>query len=219
MPFLHPAFIRCVLRALAADGADVALPVARGYQQPLAAAYRVSLAQTAERLVSADRLRPAFLFDECLVTRIDEARLRQDPLLAAFDPELDSVRNVNSPADYRAARSRPAPEVTVGVADPLAKAALARGPRTVRAGGRAATVRGAAEAVGLTFGWPAAAALTTAELNGDMVTTDGETPLATGDIVVFSLSAPYPPTCPPPRTPIMKAVLPAPARPAPAGVR
>jgi molybdopterin-guanine dinucleotide biosynthesis protein A len=214
MPFLHPAFIRCVLRALAADGADVALPVARGYQQPLAAAYRVSLAQTAERLVSADRLRPAFLFDECLVTRIDEARLRQDPLLAAFDPELDSVRNVNSPADYRAARSRPAPEVTVGVADPLAKAALARGPLTVRA----ATVRGAAEAVGLTFGRPAAAVLTTAvlttaELNGDLVTTDGETPLATGDIVVFSLSAPYPPTCQPTRTADHEGCAPGPCSP------
>src|SRR5580700_2978726 len=122
LPFLHPAFIRCVLRALAADGADVALPVAGGCRQPLAAAYRVSLAETAERLVGAGRLRPAFLYDECVVTRIDEARLRRDPLLAAFDPELDSARNVNSPADYRAARALPPPEVTVGVADPLATA-------------------------------------------------------------------------------------------------
>src|SRR5690349_5254776 len=41
MPFLHPAFVRRVLRA-AADGADVGLPLARGYPQPLAAAYRVA---------------------------------------------------------------------------------------------------------------------------------------------------------------------------------
>jgi molybdenum cofactor guanylyltransferase len=42
MPFLHPAFIRRVLGALAeSDGTDVALPVARGYKQPLAAGYRV----------------------------------------------------------------------------------------------------------------------------------------------------------------------------------
>ncbi len=181
MPFLHPAFIRCVLRALTADGADVALPVARGYRQPLAAGYRVSLAETAERLVSAGRLRPAFLFDECNVTRIDEARLRRDPVLATFDPELDSVRNVNSPADYRAARSLPAPEVTVEIAVPLAGAGRPAGPLTVRA----ATVRGAADAVGLAFGWPA----TAAAVNGDQLATDGETPLATGDIVVFSLSA------------------------------
>ena len=75
LPFLHPAFIRRVLRASADDAdADVALPVARGYPQPLAAAYRVRLAETAERLVKEDRLRPAFLFDECAVTRLDDAR-------------------------------------------------------------------------------------------------------------------------------------------------
>jgi molybdenum cofactor guanylyltransferase len=185
LPFLHPSFIRCVLRALTEDGADVALPVAGGYRQPLAAGYRVSLAERAGQLVGAGRLRPAFLFDECVVTTIDEARLRRDPLLAAFDPDLDSVRNVNSPADYRAARARPAPEVTVGVADPLAAAAGhtgPTGPRTIRA----ATLRAAADAVGLTFGRPATTVVATAVLNGDPVTSDGETPLATGDVVIFS---------------------------------
>jgi len=188
LPFLHPAFIRCVLRALTEGGADVALPVAGGYRQPLAAGYRVSLAGKAERLVSADRLRPAFLFDECVVTTIDEARLRRDPLLAAFDPELDSVRNVNSPADYRAARARPAPEVTVGVADPLAAAAGHAGP-TGPCTVRAATLRAAADAAGLTFGRPGGPAVTTVVLNGDQVASDGETPLATGDVVIFALAA------------------------------
>jgi molybdopterin-guanine dinucleotide biosynthesis protein A len=180
LPFLHPAFIRCVLRALAEDDADVALPVAGGYRQPLAAGYRVSLAHAAERLVAAGRLRPAFLFDECVVTRIDEGRLRRDPLLAAVDPELDSVRNVNSPADYRAARSLPGPEVTVEMARALAGAGLPAGPLTVRA----ATVRAAADAAGLAPGGPAIAAV-----NGEPITADGETPLATGDNVVFLLSA------------------------------
>ena len=54
LPFLHPAFVRRVLRAVQ-DGADVGLPVARGYPQPLAAAYRTALAPVAERLVAADR--------------------------------------------------------------------------------------------------------------------------------------------------------------------
>ena len=45
MPFLHPAFVRRVLRAVH-EGADVGLPVARGYPQPLAAAYRTKLAAT-----------------------------------------------------------------------------------------------------------------------------------------------------------------------------
>ena len=75
LPFLHPAFIRRVLRTLdQREETDVALPVARGYPQPLAAAYRVRLAPLAERLVKEDRLRPAFLFDECAVERLDEQR-------------------------------------------------------------------------------------------------------------------------------------------------
>jgi molybdenum cofactor guanylyltransferase len=177
MPFLHPAFVRRVLRVLADhEGTDVALPLARAYPQPLAAAYRVSLAETAERLVKEDRLRPAFLFDECQVERLDDDALKQDPVLAALDPDLDSVINVNEPADYQAARARPAPEVTVQLFGTLASGSNARGPRAVRA----ASVAAAAAAVGLTLDRHVAAAL-----NGDQITRDGGTPLATGDIVYF----------------------------------
>ena len=173
MPFLHPAFVRRVLRA-AAEGADVGLPIARGYPQPLAAAYRTTLAPVAERLVKEGRLRPAFLFDECVVTRLDEAALRADPILAALDPELDSVVNINEPADYEAARSRPAPEVTIQRFGALADGH--RGPQAIRA----ATMAGAAAAAGLVLGRHVVAAL-----NGDQITRDGETPLATGDSVSF----------------------------------
>jgi molybdenum cofactor guanylyltransferase len=173
MPFLHPAFVRRVLRA-ADEGADVGLPIARGYPQPLAAAYRTTLAPVAERLVKEGRLRPAFLFDECMVTRLDEAALRADPVLAALDPDLDSVVNINEPADYAAARSRPAPEVTIQRFGALADAH--RGPQAIRA----ATVAGAAAAAGLALGRHVIAAL-----NGDQITRDGETPLATGDSVSF----------------------------------
>ena len=177
LPFLHPAFIRRVLRVLdEQDTTDVALPVTRGHPQPLAAAYRVSLAETAERLVKEDRLRPAFLFDECRVERLDDAALRQDPVLAALDPDLDSVLNVNAPADYRAARARPAPEVTVQLFGILAKGGGASGPRGVRA----ATVGAAAGAVGLAFDRHV-----TAALNGDQITRDGAAPLAAGDSVLF----------------------------------
>jgi len=173
LPFLHPAFARRVLRA-AADGADVGLPVARGYPQPLAAAYRTALAPVAERLVREQRLRPAFLFDECTVTRLDDAALRADPILAALDPDLDSVLNVNERADYEAARERPAPEVTIQRFGALA--ARHRGPELVRA----ATVSGAATAAGLALDGHVVAAL-----NGDQITRDGEVPLAAGDTVFF----------------------------------
>ena len=177
MPFLHPAFIRRVLRVLSdAEGTDVALPVARGFRQPLAAAYRVSLADTAERLVKEDRLRPAFLFGECAVEQLDEAALKQDPVLAALDPDLDSVVNVNTPADYQAARARPAPDVTVQLFGTLAKGGGKSGPHAVRA----ATVGAAAGALGLVLDRHV-----TAALNGDQITRDRETPLVAGDTVFF----------------------------------
>jgi len=172
LPFLHPAFARRVLQAAA--GADVGLPVARGYPQPLAAAYRTALAPVAERLVREQRLRPAFLFDECTVARLDDAALRADPILAALDPDLDSVLNVNEPADYEAARARPEPEVTIQRFGALADGR--RGPRMVRA----ATVAGAAAAAGLALDRHVVAAL-----NGDQITRDGEVPLAAGDTVFF----------------------------------
>ena len=150
------------------------LPVARGYPQPLAAAYRTALAPVAGRLVAEQRLRPAFLFEQCQVTRLDEAALREDPVLAALDPDLDSVVNVNEPGDYAEARARPAPEVTIQRFGTLADGH--RGPRPVRA----ATVAGAAAAAGMTLDGHVVAAL-----NGDQITRDGQTPLVTGDIVFF----------------------------------
>ncbi len=177
MPFLHPAFIRHVLGVLGdSEGTGVALPVARGFKQPLAAAYRVSLADAAERLVKEDRLRPAFLFDECVVEQLDDEALKQDQVLAAFDPDLDSVVNVNTPADYQAARARPAPEVTVQLFGTLAKGGGKSGPHAVRA----ATVGAAADAMGLVLDRHVIAAL-----NGDQITRDGQTPLAAGDTVLF----------------------------------
>ncbi|MDQ3849965.1 MAG: molybdenum cofactor guanylyltransferase, partial [Actinomycetota bacterium] len=88
-PLLHPAFVRRVVASL--DGAhDVALPVVHGHRHPLAAAYRVDLAEIAEELVAADRLAPAFLFERCRVRLLDEAALLGDPAVAAADPDLDS---------------------------------------------------------------------------------------------------------------------------------
>ncbi len=173
MPFLHPAFVRRVLRAVE-DGVDVGLPVARGYPQPLAASYRVALAPLAAKLVAEERLRPAFLFEECVVDRLDESALRADPVLAALDPGLDSVVNVNEPADYQQARARPAPGVTIQRFGPLADGH--RGPEQVLA----ATVAEAAAAAALDLDRHVVAAL-----NGDQITRDGETPLAAGDTVFF----------------------------------
>jgi molybdopterin-guanine dinucleotide biosynthesis protein A len=176
LPFLHPAFVRRVLSALT-DDLDVVLPVARGYPQPLAAAYRVTLASLVTELVAAGDRRPAFLFrhERCRTMRLDDAALLEDPVLAAADPALDSVININSPDDYRSARYQPAPQVTVQRYGALAGNGH-RGPRTVRA----ATLSGAAAAVGLTLDRHVIAAL-----NGDQISRDGAVPLASGDNVAF----------------------------------
>jgi molybdenum cofactor guanylyltransferase len=173
LPFLHPAFVRLMLRA-ARPGDDITLPVAHGHPQPLAAAYRTALAPAAERLAAAGRLRLGLLLEECAVCRLDEAALRADPSLAAADPGLDSVVNINEPAEYRAARARPAPEVTI-----RRLGALAAGHDEPQRA-RAATVAGASAAAGLEFSGPVVAVL-----NGEQRTTDGETPLAAGDVVCF----------------------------------
>jgi len=174
LPFLHPAFVRRVLRAVH-EGADVGLPIARGYPQPLAAAYKTSLAPMAEKLVQAERLRPAFLFEQCQVSRLDEAALKDDPVLAALDPDLASVVNVNEPDEYRTARSQPGPPITVQRFGVLAGGH--RKPEVVHA----ATVAEAAAAAGVDFG----GGHVTAALNGDQITRDGQTPLAAGDTVFF----------------------------------
>lgn len=190
LPFLHPAFIERVLSALT-GGTDVGLPVARGYQQPLAAAYRTGLAGLAGRLVAEERLKPAFLFAECTVARLDDAALLADPALARLDPRLDSVLNVNTAGEYHAARRRPAPQVTVRLAGAVAEPGRPDGQRAYGPGRpgprgtgtrqvRAATVRAAADAVGLPLRGHVAATL-----NGRRVTRDPEAPLAAGDVITF----------------------------------
>jgi molybdenum cofactor guanylyltransferase len=163
MPFLHPAFIRRVLNGL--DDADVALPFALGHRQPLAAAYRVGLAEPVAALLAEGGRTPGELYARSRVTVLDEAALLADPALARLDPGLESLTNVNTPAEYAAARARtPAPVVVEH-----------RGARhTVRA----ATLAGAVDAVGGDRNAPAV-------LNGDPVAPDPHLPLVAGDTLVL----------------------------------
>lgn len=193
LPFLHTAFVRAVMRGFGAGfGAgfgvglratdastappDVVLPFVRGYRQPMAAGYRTNLVSRIEKLLDAGRLRPAHLFEECTVRQLDDADLLADPALARVDPELDSIVNVNAPEEYRAARSRPAPEVVVERYGVLATSGGERGSRRIRA----ASVAAAAEQVGLAFDGHIVAAV-----NGDQIRGDGALPLLAGDTVSF----------------------------------
>jgi molybdopterin-guanine dinucleotide biosynthesis protein A len=179
LPFLHAELVRRVLRPFSqpvdGEALDVVLPVARGYPQPLAAAYRTRLAPVVAALVAADRLRPAFIFEDATVLRLDDDALLADAALRAADPTLESLVNVNERSDYDAARARPAPEVTVECFGVLATRS-GRGPRAARA----ATVGAAARAVDLVLDRHVLAAV-----NGDQTGRDGELPLMAGDTVAF----------------------------------
>jgi molybdopterin-guanine dinucleotide biosynthesis protein A len=175
VPLLHPAFVRAVVRAASAPDVDVALPVVHGFRHPLAAAYRTWLAEAVERLIAGDRMRPAFLFEECRVRELGEEDLLRDRELAEADPELLSVLNLNEPDDYERARSRAAPSVTVRRYGTLATN-LGREPIAIRA----ATLEAAATAAGVALDRHVVAAL-----NGDQITRHPELPLAGGDEIAF----------------------------------
>jgi molybdenum cofactor guanylyltransferase len=174
LPFLHPAYVRRV-RDLLDGESDAVLPHARGHRQPLAASYRVTLAPVLMAMAADRQLKLGMLFERCRTRHADDAELLADTRLRALDPALDSVVNVNEPAQYRTARERPAPPVTVQRFGALAGRGE-RGPATVHA----ATLGAAAAAVDLPLDRHVVAAL-----NGDQITRDPETPLVTGDSIAF----------------------------------
>jgi molybdopterin-guanine dinucleotide biosynthesis protein A len=175
VPLLHPAFVRAVVRAAMSDDVEVALPVVHGFRHPLAAAYRTTLVPGIESLIAEDRMRPAFLFERSRVRELGEEDLLRDRDLAAADPELLSVLNLNEPDDYERARARAAPAVTVRRFGTLATN-LGREPIAIRA----ATLAAAATAAGVRLDNHVVAAV-----NGDQISRDPELPLAGGDEVAF----------------------------------
>lgn len=96
VPFLRPAFVRRLIELL--GEAAVVVPRVGGFHHPLAAVYRLDVADAVARLLAADRLRPFFLF-EAVPTRIVEAAELID-----VDPTLQTLRNLNTPEEYEAAR-------------------------------------------------------------------------------------------------------------------
>ncbi len=102
LPLLQASFVRRVTAALR-EGVDAAVPRFGGNTHPLAAAYRLTVLARIEMLLEADRLRMSSLLDEIAVRWLDPDWLLADPDLAADDPQLDSLLNLNGPADVAAA--------------------------------------------------------------------------------------------------------------------
>jgi molybdopterin-guanine dinucleotide biosynthesis protein A len=96
VPLLQPAWISR-LADLMGDH-DLAIPHVDGYHHPLAALYRrATVLPAVASLLESDRLRPVFLM-ESVRTRV----VTPDEMLPA-DPELATLRNLNSPDDYHQA--------------------------------------------------------------------------------------------------------------------
>jgi molybdopterin-guanine dinucleotide biosynthesis protein A len=79
-----------------AHGYDIAVMEIDGFTHPLSAVYRRSTLPLVEDLLAKNRLRPVFLF-EAVKTR------RVQPEEMTADPELRTLRNLNTREDYERA--------------------------------------------------------------------------------------------------------------------
>jgi molybdopterin-guanine dinucleotide biosynthesis protein A len=95
VPFLRPAFVRRMIELLGSQ--QICVPRVGDYHHPLAAVYRVDVLELVRNLLRDNRLRAMFLFDAAptRVVNADE--------LSEVDPTFETLRNLNTPADYEQA--------------------------------------------------------------------------------------------------------------------
>ena len=94
VPLLVPDFVRQMID-LARDD-DIAVMEIDGFTHPLSAVYRRATLPVVEDLLARDRLRPVFLFEA-----VNTRRVRPEEMTA--DPELRTLRNLNTREDYERA--------------------------------------------------------------------------------------------------------------------
>lgn len=96
VPLLRPAFVREMIARLREH--EAAVPDENGFVHPLAGVYRVTLAAKAREILAAGGRSVRLLIEQSRSLRVDVNELR------SVDPQLDSLRNLNTLADYEAAR-------------------------------------------------------------------------------------------------------------------
>jgi len=92
VPLLVPNFVRQMLEL--AHGYDIAVMEIDGFTHPLSAVYRQTTLPRIESLLAEDRLRPAFLFDAVRTRRVKPEEM------TSADPQLHTLRNLNTREDY-----------------------------------------------------------------------------------------------------------------------
>ena len=95
VPFLQPAFVRQLIDLLGEH--EICVPHIGDYHHPLAAIYRLTVADVVDRLLTENRLRPFFLF-EARPTRVVTAQE-----LAEVDAGFQTLRNLNTLEEYEEA--------------------------------------------------------------------------------------------------------------------
>src|SRR5580765_3323707 len=98
VPLLVPEFVGR-MNDLLADH-DIAVMEIDGFPHPLSAVYRCSTLPQVEALLAQDRLRPVFLFDAMRTRRVRAEEM------ASVDPELLTLRNLNTREEYLDALER-----------------------------------------------------------------------------------------------------------------
>jgi molybdopterin-guanine dinucleotide biosynthesis protein A len=95
VPLLVPAFVERMIQLLGDH--DIAVMEVDGFPHPLSAVYRRDTLPQVEALLAQDRLRPVFLFDAVRTRRVQTAEM------ISVDPQLQTLRNLNTREDYLAA--------------------------------------------------------------------------------------------------------------------
>src|SRR6202162_4204017 len=92
VPLLEPAFVERMVELLGDH--DIAVMEIDGFPHPLSAVYRRGTLPQVEALLAEDRLRPVFLFDAVRTRRVRPEEM------ASVDPQLRTLRNLNTREDY-----------------------------------------------------------------------------------------------------------------------
>ncbi len=197
VPFLQPAWIDRLVALI--ERHDLAIPRCDGFLHPLAALYRrASVLPACDSLLRGGRLRPAFLVD------VLSARIVSADEFRSIDPELLTLRNLNTPEDYHSALALagarvPDPATTGNeMCPPRVHVELFGVPR-LRAGVsrlavEAADIGAALRAISRACPALLGSVLTgegslqpayTLNINGQRFTTDPATPLQDGDSLIL----------------------------------
>jgi molybdopterin-guanine dinucleotide biosynthesis protein A len=102
VPLLKREFIERLF-VLMQPNDQIIVPRDAEHFHPLAAVYRADVLPLIDELLAADRLRPYFLFQKAATRIVDVEQLRD------VDPQLESLRNLNTPEEYQAALRGPLP--------------------------------------------------------------------------------------------------------------